>query len=64
MKDFLMNYIVITIGMFISLALLFWIGFGLIKLFDFSPVLFGIVLIVLVTSGVITYFVTNDKKGE
>lgn len=64
MKDFLINYIVITIGMFVSLAVLFGIYFGFIKLFDFSPLLFGIVLVVLVTSGVVTYFVTNDKKGE
>lgn len=63
MKDFLTNYIVITIGMFISLAVLFGIGFGLIKLFNFSPLLFGIVAIVLVTSGVVTYFVTNDKES-
>lgn len=64
MKDFLTNYIVITTGIFILLALLFGIGVGLIKLFSFNPLLFGIVVIVLVTSGAITYFVTNDKKGE
>lgn len=62
--DYLVNYIVITIGMFVSLLVLFGIGSGFIKLFAYSPVLFGIVLIVLVTSGVVTYIVTNDKGGK
>lgn len=60
--DYLGNYIVITIGMFIALAVSFGIVAGFIALFDYSHVLFGIVLIILVTSGVITYIITNDKE--
>lgn len=59
--DFLMNYLVISIAMLASLAVLFGIYLGFVTIWNFNAVLFGVIVITLIVSGVVTYIVTNKE---
>lgn len=59
--DFLMNYLVISIAMLVSLAVLFGIYLGFVAIWNFNAVLFGVIVITLIVSGVVTYIVTSKE---
>lgn len=61
--DFLMNYFIVTVVMFVALAILFGIYLGFMIVWNYNVILFGFLVIVLIVSGVITYIIT-EKEGE
>lgn len=61
--DFLMNYFIVTVVMFVALAILFGIYLGFMIVWNYNAILFGFLVIVLIVSGVITYIIT-EKEGE
>lgn len=60
--DYVMNYVVITVTMLVALGILFAIYLGFLALWNFNFVLFGILIIVLIVSGVVTYIITNEGE--
>ena len=60
--DFVGNYFAITVVMLLILAVLFGIYLGFMFVWNYSIVLFGILVIVLIVSGILTYFVTKEEE--
>ena len=60
--DFAVNYFIVTVVMLLTLAILFGIYLGFLLVWNYNMTLFGVLVITLIVSGVVTFIITKEEE--